>query len=128
MRIVGVLVLAMCAVGVCAQEALRLPNVGTMQGVSVDAFRFVSDGPIGPGWSRPDEIARKYFHDDLTGLFERTIVLNDDVPARTKLVWIFTGPRAGFTVELSATKVRVFERYYDSMGMYAGGNYPEKIV
>jgi O-glycosyl hydrolase len=123
-----ILVVLLLAVGACAQEAVKLPNVGTMQGVSVESFRFVSDGPIGAGWSRPDEIARKYFHDDLSALFERTIVLKDDVPARTKLVWIFTGPRAGFTVELSSTKVRVFERYYDSMGMYASGSYPEKIV
>ena len=110
------------------QEAVRLPDAKPSGAPIAQEFRFVSDGPIGPGWSRPDEIARAYFHDDLTALFERTITLNDDVPSRTKLDWIFTGPHGGFTVELTSTKVRVIERYYDSMGLYAGGNYPEKIV
>jgi len=110
------------------QEAVKLPEAKASKAAVAEEFRFASDGPIGPGWTRPDEVARKYFHDDLTALFERTIVLKEDVPARTKLDWIFTGPRAGFTLELSSTKVRVIERYYDSMGLYASGNYPEKIV
>jgi len=100
-----------------------------MTAQTADTFRFVSDGPIGPGWSRPDEIARKYFHENLPALFERTIVLNSDIPARSTLRWIFTGPRAGLTVELSSSKVRISERYYDSMALYEGqGNYPEKTV
>ena len=45
------------------------------------------------------------------------------------LTWIFTGPHAGFTVELTSTKVRLTQRYYDSTGLYSGkGNYPEKLV
>ena len=100
-----------------------------MTAQTADTFHFVSDGPIGPGWSRPDEIARKYFHENLPALFERTIVLNSDIPARSTLRWIFTGPRAGLTVELSSSKVRISERYYDSMALYEGqGNYPEKTV
>jgi hypothetical protein len=110
------------------QEAVRLPDAKASKAAVAQEFRFVSDGRIGPGWGRPDEIARAYFHDDLSALFERTITLNDDVPSRTRLDWIFTGPHAGFTVELTSTKVRVIERYYDSMGLYASGNYPEKIV
>ena len=43
--------------------------------------------------------------------------------------WIFTGPHAGFTVELTSSKVRISERYYDSTGLYSGqGNYPERIA
>jgi O-glycosyl hydrolase len=67
--------------------------------------------------------------EQLPALFRRTIVLNEGVPAHTKLSWIFTGPHAGFTVELTSSKVRVFERYYNSSVLYSGqGNYPEKIV
>jgi hypothetical protein len=36
-------------------------------------FAFASDGPAGPGWTRPNEIARVYPHDDLPALFRRTI-------------------------------------------------------
>ncbi len=122
------LVLSFIATTAVAQQAIQLPQPSLPAQAPADTFRFVSDGPIGPGWTRPDEIARHYFHDDLTALFERTITLQSDIPARTKLQWIFTGPHAGFTVELSSTKVRVIERYYDSMGLYTSGNYPEKII
>jgi hypothetical protein len=117
------------AARVCAQQAVALPAVQASTAPVADSFRFVSDGSKGPGWGRPDEIARRYFHDELSALFERTIVLDGDLPERTGLRWIFTGPHAGFTVELTSSKVQLSERYYDSMGLYGGqGNYPEKTV
>src|SRR6185437_7805040 len=61
-------------------------------------------------------------------LFSRTIRLDGDVPERTKLSWIFTGPRAGLTVELTSSKVRLTERFYDSTALDGGGNYPDKTV
>jgi O-glycosyl hydrolase len=129
MRWVVWLASALCAAGVYAQQAVQLPSPQALGGDVAETFRFVSDGPAGPGWSRPDEIARAYFHEDLTALFERTIVLNGELPPRTTLRWIFTGPHAGLTVELTSTKVHIAERYYDSMGLYDGqGNYPDKTV
>jgi O-glycosyl hydrolase len=96
---------------------------------AAEPFSFVSDGPIGPGWSRPDEIARVYFHDDLPALFQRTIALSQSVPLHGKLSWIFTGPHAGFTVELTPSKIRLVQRYYDSFALYKGqGSYPEEII
>jgi len=127
MRNIG-LTLLLFTSSLCAQQAIQLPNVIVPATPAADTFRFVSDGPIGPGWSRPDEPARHYFHDDLSALFDRTITLDQDIPARTKLQWIFTGPHAGFTVELSSTKVRLIERFYDSSALYTSGSYPEKIV
>ena len=112
----------------CAQQAISVPDAKVSSASIADTFHFVSDGPIGPGWTHPDEIARKYFHDDLTPLFERTLTLKEDLPSRTTLRWLFTGPHAGFTVELSSSKVRLIERYYDSMGLAGGGNYPEKVI
>ncbi len=115
------------AAGVSAQQAVQLPPPPAASAPVADTFTFVSDGPTGPGWSRPDEIARKYFHENLTGLFERTLTLDAPLPQRTTLRWIFTGPRAGLTVELTSNKVRIAERYYDSMALYEGqGNFPEK--
>lgn len=128
MRTLG-LTLFLLASSLSAQQAIQLPKIKSPAATtSADTFRFVSDGPIGPGWTRPDEIARHYFHDELSALFERTVILHGDIPSRTHLQWIFTGPHAGFTVELSSTKVRVIERYYDSMGLYTAGTYPERII
>ncbi len=121
-------VLALGAAGIRAQQAVVLPEAkAATQGVA-QRFDFASDGPIGPGWSRPDAIARVYFEGELTALFQRTILLDGDVPERTKLSWIFTGPHAGLTVELTASKVRLTERFYDSSALDGGGNYPEKTV
>lgn len=114
-----------CAVWVGAgqaqsQEILRLPVPGHVSSVAVQRFSFASDGPIGPGWTRPDEIARTYFHETLPALFRRTIVLDGDVPIKGKLAWIFTGPHAGFTVELTSSKVRLVQRFYDSSALWSG--------
>jgi len=128
-RWVGWLVPAVLAANSYAQQAVPLPSVQTPAGPAMDTFHFVSDGPKAPGWGRPDEIARKYFHENLDALFQRTIVLDGDLPSGTGLRWIFTGPHAALTVELTSSKVRVSERYYDSMGLSSGqGNYPERTV
>lgn len=112
-----------------AQRALQLPESKTAGGRTIDRFEFVSDGPTGPGWSRPDEIARKYVNENLPALFERRVALDGAVASSTTLRWIFTGPHAGFTVELGASKVRLVERYYDSYGLSDGqGGFPEKRI
>jgi O-glycosyl hydrolase len=125
----GIVALSLPAAAVPAQQAIQLPPAPVITTQAADSFHFISDGPKGPGWGHPDEIARKYFHENLPALFERTITLEAPIPERSTLRWIFTGPRAGFTVELSSSKVRVSERYYDSTALYEGqGNYPEKTV
>ncbi len=111
-----------------AQEAVTLPEAKASTQAAAQRFEFVSDGPIGPGWTRPDQIARVYVHEDLPALFRRTVQLDAEIPERTKLSWIFTGPHAGVTVDLTKSHVRLIERYYDSMGLYSSGNYPEKVV
>jgi len=129
MRFFGCLVSVLFASTLVAQQAIQLPASPAATAQPADTFRFVSDGPPGAGWSRPDEIARKYFHENLPALFQRTLALDADIPPRATLRWIFTGPHAGFTVELTSSKVRIAERYYDSMGLYEGqGNYPEKTT
>jgi O-glycosyl hydrolase len=113
---------------VSAQQAVALPESRPVAQRAMQRFEFASDGPIGPGWTRPDQIARVYLKEDLPALFRRTIQLDGDVPSQTKLGWIFTGPHAGLTVELTGSKVRLFERFYDSAGLADTGSYPEKIV
>ncbi|MGH9599095.1 MAG: hypothetical protein ACRD27_04485, partial [Terracidiphilus sp.] len=119
----------LCAASVWAQQAIQLPAPRNITRPAADSFRFISDGPRALGWSRGDVIPRKYFHENLSALFERTLVLDASLPQGATLRWIFTGPHAGFTVELTADEVRISERYYDSMALYDGqGNYPEKTV
>jgi hypothetical protein len=80
--------------GPFAQEVIRLPQVKPVsanEAAAMQQFAFASDGPAGPGWTRPGEIARVYPHDDLPALFRRTIQLDSDVPQRARLSWIFTG-------------------------------------
>ena len=129
MRSIGFCVFLLFSAILSAQQAIQLTPQPASTAPAADTFHFASDGPAAPGWSRGDEIARKYFHENLPALFERTLTLNGDIPQRATLRWIFTGPRAGFTVELTPSKLRILERYYDSMALYEGqGNYPEKTT
>lgn len=129
MRPLAIFASLLIAASACAQQAIQLPPASAEAAPAADTFHFVSDGPAGPGWSRPDEIARKYFHENLTALFERTLTLDAALPQGATLRWIFTGSHAGLTIELTPSKVRIAERYYDSMALYEGhGNYPEKTT
>ncbi len=121
-------VLSLNAQQLNAQQAVPLPEAAAPAEAARQSFAFASDGPIGPGWTRPDEIARVYFDDALPPLFERTLTLAGAVPRHGKLEWIFTGPHAGFTIELTPSKIKVVQRFYDSTGLGGGGGYPERVV
>ena len=110
------------------QQAMPLPAVPAEHGTVAQRFAFASDGPKGLGWTRPDEVARAYAPGFLPALFRRRLVLDTALPAGSSLHWIFTGPHAGFTVQLTNTSVRLTERFYDSTALPLAGNYPEKIV
>jgi O-glycosyl hydrolase len=104
-----------------AQEAVTLSSAPAPAAERAQNFNFASDGPIGPGWTRPDQIARVYFHESLPALFSRTLQLDADVPDKTQLAWIFTGPHAGVTVELTGSSIRLIEREYASVGLREPG-------
>ena len=110
------------------QAVVTLAEPAAPSASEAQHFVFVSDGPTGPGWSRPDDIARTYFHERLPAFFTRTIVLKEDVPARNRLSWIFTGGHAGFTLQLSPSKLRLTQRYYNSTGLASQGSFPERII
>ena len=124
----ALLVLIVLSNAALGQAVVALTEPTTPTTAEAQHFVFVSDGPIGPGWSRPDEIARTYFHERLPAFFTRTIVLKDDVPERSRLSWIFTGAHAGFTITLSPSKLRLTQRYYNSTGLGLQGGFPERIV
>ncbi len=130
-EMVALLVFAVAALPVVAQVVMDLPAVAVPSKPVAQRFTFVSDGPLALGWSRPPELPRVYFHGALPALFTRTLTLTNDLPAHSKLSWIFTGPQAGITVELTPGSLRLVQRYYDSYALNASptpkANYPERI-
>jgi O-glycosyl hydrolase len=126
-----VLLLAAVPLHLMAQSVVDTPSIAAPSSSSAQNFSFVTDGPLALGWGRPAELPRVYFHDELPALFTRTLAFNDDLPAHSRLAWIFTGPQAGITIELTPNSLRVIQRYYDSYGLSASpipaATYPEKI-
>src|SRR5438105_520666 len=97
----AMITVAVATVPMTAQQPLQLPDtVAPAITQTADRFEFVADGPSGPGWTRPNEPARKYFQEMLPALFSRTVAIEGDLPQPAALRWIFTGPRASLTVEL----------------------------
>ncbi len=112
-----------------SQQAVSLPAFHASDQSTAAEFSFNADGPRGPGWTRPDEIARAYLDRRLPAFFEHTIELSTPLPTQASLEWIFTGPHAGFTITLSPTSVRVVQRYYDSVGLSDNaGSYPNRTT
>ncbi|MGB6546811.1 MAG: hypothetical protein WBE97_14425 [Candidatus Acidiferrales bacterium] len=127
----SVLLFAVAPLHLSAQSVADIPAVAAVSDTAAQSFTFVTDGPLALGWGRPAELPRIYFHDALPALFTRTLAFNGDLPAHSKLSWIFTGPQAGITVELTPNSLRVTQRAYDSYGLYSSPipstAYPEKI-
>jgi hypothetical protein len=78
-------------------------------------------------------LRRQYFTEWLPALFERTLVIDDWKTAQSRLLWIFTGPMGGFTLEVGAGKVRLVQRYDDSpaLAKYSpvkNARHPEAVV
>ena len=122
--------LAFVSVQVSAQGVVNLPAIEASSNPSAQHFTFVTDGLPALSWGRPAELPRIYFHDELPALFTRTLTLDANLPSRSTLSWIFTGPHAGVTVDLTPTSLRVTQRYYDSYGLspspIPAAIYPEK--
>lgn len=92
-------------------------------------FQFASDGPLSQVWGRGPELPRVFFSERLPAFFSRTIVLDSDFPREARLSWIFTGREGGFTIEVSRTTIRVYQRYNDSYGLLdSHTSNPERIV
>jgi O-glycosyl hydrolase len=100
--------------GAALPQAAQLPEWGA----PTDKFEFAgAPQPAGRVSWRVPGIPRKYFAEMLPALFERTLALDEFSGESSRLEWIFTGPLGGFTVEVTPTHLRVFQRYYDSFGL-----------
>jgi O-glycosyl hydrolase len=92
-------------------------------------FQFVSDGPLSQVWGRAEEIPRKFFPEHLPAFFSKTIALDNSLPRDARLSWIFTGKEGGFTVEISQSLVRVYQKFYDSYGLIDSHTVnPERVI
>lgn len=67
------------------------------------------------GWGEYSPNERKYFQELLPCNFERTLAL-DSMDWSRGIDWVFTGPRAGFNIEIRNGIVTFYTRYYDSKG------------
>jgi O-glycosyl hydrolase len=100
-----------------------------MSAETTQHFQFISDGPLSQVWGRAEELPRVFFPERLPAFFSKTIVVDNDLPRDAKLSWIFTGKEGGFTIEISHSLVRVYQRYYDSYGLLdSHTSNPERIV
>ena len=112
-----------------SQVMAQAPAANQIMVQAAQHFQFASDGPLSQVWGRAPEVPRVFFPERLPAFFSRTIVLDSDFPREARLSWIFTGREGGFTVELSNTTVRVYQRYNDSYGLLDSHTAnPERIV
>ena len=92
-------------------------------------FQFASDGPLSQVWGRGPELPRVFFPERLPAFFSKTIKFESDFPSEARLSWIFTGREGGFTIDVSHTTLRVYQRYNDSYGLLdSHTTNPERIV
>jgi O-glycosyl hydrolase len=101
------------------QTVVQLPAAGPPAGNRGQSFSFDSSTQKVQVWGVHGEVyPRSYFGEFLPALVDRTLVFDDfDLSANGILSWIFTGPRAGFTVQFKPGEVSLTQRYYDSPGL-----------
>lgn len=118
------------ASGSSKHESITLPSWQPAGGVRKQSFRFASPPRKFKVYGRL--FSRAYFKEFLPALFERTLVFDRFHLDDGRLEWIFTGERGGFTVQIEPDRVRVYQRYYDSLGLempdvkLSGGHPPER--
>ena len=128
MRCSVVLLAIGVSITACAADTLVLPRV-PMAREFAQKFELRPDR-LTNTWGRGNELQRVYFQEMLPALLARTLQLDTAIPTGATIAWIFTGSAWGFTVEAGASKVKVFQRYYDSFGLHDGppsSRHPEKI-
>ncbi len=92
-------------------------------------------GPTVRVWGRGQGIESVFCKEMLPSLFSRTLVFSDLDLADGGLRWVFTGPDGGFNVWVDANKVALYQRSYDSYGLYtfengkpSGDRMPDKRI
>jgi O-glycosyl hydrolase len=119
--------------GATAQEAIVLPVWSPPATAPTQRFRFTvsRDKPQRKSMWRPAGPPRRYFGERLPATFERTLVVEELQSQQGGLEWVFTGELGGFTIAAGPKVTRVFQRYYDSLGLGDPVHplkYPEKII
>jgi O-glycosyl hydrolase len=112
-----VFIVMLVLVAVAAAQTVDLP-VWTSPAGPGDGFSFkgAPEPPARVSWRVPG-VPRKYFSELLPALFERTLEIEEFEGEGSRLEWIFTGPSGGVTVEVTPSRARLTQRYYDSFGL-----------
>jgi O-glycosyl hydrolase len=116
------------------KSTLRLPQ--KFQSAKVGQAKSWNIGKEGPQlrvWGGELKSGNIYFDEFLPAVFKRTLVFQNLESDDTPFNWIFTGDRAGFTLNFTKNEVTVRQRFYDSFalnelkdGEIQYGVYPEK--
>ena len=62
-------------------------------------------------------MGRLFMDEILPPLFSRTLVLDNPVKKGEEIKWVFTGPRAGLTLDIRSGEVKFLASYYDSFAL-----------
>ncbi len=81
-------------------------------------FLLGKGGVVSHVWGRGVESKGVYPDELLPALFSRKLLFDKVNFKDGDLLWIFTGPKAGFTLKLDQDSLVVVQRYYDSFGLH----------
>jgi len=118
--------LALLAAAAPAAEVVQLPQWRPL--AKIEGTRFARGGPgkTVAIWGRgADNVEPFYFDEWLPALFERTLVFDTLELPEGGMRWVFTGDLGGFTVWVDKDRLALYQRFYDSFGLYdfdADGN------
>ena len=82
------------------------------------AFKMGKNEVFSKVWGRGVEAKGIYPAETLPAMFSRKIHFDELDLKQDKLLWIFTGSKAGFTVELTRDSISLVQRFYDSFGFH----------
>ncbi len=97
---------------------VELPARGGEDMAGFEEVAFLSKEKSLAAWGGGGEVPKIYPQEWLPALFRRTLSLGAPLGAAEELTWRFTGPQAGLDVQVSARKLTVTQRFYDSPGYH----------
>jgi len=99
-------------------EGANLPGDSVSYREDGLTFTLGKYGKIMRVWGRGAESKGLYPAELLETVFARKIVFEKLDLEGGRLLWVFTGDKAGFTVELTEDSVMLYQRFYDSFGFH----------
>jgi hypothetical protein len=99
-------------------ETANLPVDSVSYSIDGLALTLGKDGKVMRVWGRGPESKGLYPAELLEAVFARKIVFEKLDLEGGRLLWVFTGDKAGFIIELTERSVKLYQRFYDSFGFH----------